>query len=326
MCIRSFLCAISILALLVTNLEAQDRSRTARIGLLVAGSELSSRDFLEGLRQGLKEQGLIEGQNIRLETRYANGQIDLLHSLAGELVGSGVDLIHVGGDQASSAAKRATHKIPIVAVTCDALAAGLVTNLSRPGENLTGVTCINSDLSGKRVELIKESIPSLARLGALLNPNDQRMVAELKEAEVTAKAASIAIQSLITMKSEDIEPALSKAVEGGMSGVLVIFDSMTFFNRLKLADLAIRHRLATIFNFRQFVDVGGLMSFGPNLRDMYRQSARHIQKLLRAEAAGEIVVPCVRNNRPRRVSRFGRCDWAAHARALLAAAPPNVRA
>jgi putative ABC transport system substrate-binding protein len=106
MCIRNFVLAISILGLLLTDLEAQDRSRTARIGLLVAGSELSSRDFLEGLRLGLKEQGLIEGKNIRLEARYANGRIDLLHSLAAELVSSGVDLIHVGGDQASSAASK----------------------------------------------------------------------------------------------------------------------------------------------------------------------------------------------------------------------------
>jgi ABC-type uncharacterized transport system substrate-binding protein len=114
------------------------------------------------------------------------------------------------------------------------------------------------------------------------------VVAELTEAEVAAKAASIGVQSLVAMKSEDIEPAFSRAIEGGMSGVLVIFDSMTFFNRAKLADVAIRNRIATIFNFRQFVDAGGLMSFGPNLRDMYRQSARHIQKILRAEAAGEI--------------------------------------
>jgi putative ABC transport system substrate-binding protein len=288
MCTQKLFLVVAVLGVLINNLEAQDRARTARIGLLVAGSESSSRDFLEGLRHGLQEQGLIEGKNIRLEARYASGRIDLLRSLAIEMASSGVDLIHVGGDQASSAAKQATDKTPIVAVTCDALAAGLVTNLRRPGENLTGVTCINSDLSGKRVELMKESVPSLARLGALLNPNDKRMVSELKEAELTAKAASISIQPLIATRTEDIELAFSKAAEENISGVIVIFDSMTFFYRAKLADLAIRNRVATIFNFRQFVDAGGLMSFGPNLRDMYRQSARHIQKILRGEAVGEI--------------------------------------
>ena len=285
---RILVLVFAIWAGATTDLEAQDGSKTARIGLLVAGSESSSRDYLEGLRQGLREQALVEGKNVQLEARYANGRADLLKSLAVELANSGIDLIHAGGDQAASAAKQATDKVPIVAVTCDALAAGLVANLRKPGGNLTGVTCINSDLSGKRVELLKETIPSLVRLGALLNPNDHRMAAELKEAERTARAISIAVHPLIAIKSEDIEVAFSKAAEGEMGGILVIFDSMTFFNRAKLADLAVRNRIATIFNFRQYADAGGLMSFGPNLRDMYRQSARHIQKILRGEAPGEI--------------------------------------
>ena len=232
------------------------------------------------------QHGLIEGRGVLVEVRYAAGQIDRLSSIAVELAKSGVDLIFTGGDQGAWAVKRATDKIPIVAVTCDALAAELVTNLARPDGNLTGVTCINSDLSGKRVELIKESIPSLSRLGAVLNPDDKRMAAELKEAERAAKASSIAIHPLVVTKPEDIEPAFSKAAAFG--GVVVVFDAMTFFHRAKLADIAIRNRVATIFNFRQYVDAGGLLSFGPNLRDMYRQSARHIQKILKGEAPGEI--------------------------------------
>jgi putative ABC transport system substrate-binding protein len=286
--IRLALLVIAVWGLSVTNLGAQDRSKTARIGALMSGSEGTSGDLLKGLRQGLTEQGLIEGKSVILEVRYAGGQIDRLHSIALDLIKSGVDLIFTGGDQGAWAAKRATDKVPIVSVTCDALAAELVTNLRRPGGNLTGVTCINSDLSGKRVELIKESIPSLSRLGVMLNPNDKRMAAELLEAERAAKVSSIAIHPLAVAKPEDMELAFSKAADDSVDGVVVVFDAMTFFHRVKLADLAIRNRVATIFNFRQYVEAGGLLSFGPNLRDMYRQSARHIQKILKGEAPGEI--------------------------------------
>jgi ABC-type uncharacterized transport system substrate-binding protein len=114
------------------------------------------------------------------------------------------------------------------------------------------------------------------------------MASEFREAERAAKTNSLAIHPLVVTKPQDIEPAFSKAAEGGMGGVVVVFDSMTFFHRGKLADIAIRNRIATIFNFRQYVEAGGLLSFGPNLRDMYRQSARHIQKILKGEAPGEI--------------------------------------
>jgi ABC-type uncharacterized transport system substrate-binding protein len=286
--IRLALPVITILGLSVTYLGAQDRPKIARIGVLMSGSEASSGVFLDGLRQGLREHGLIEGKGILLEVRYAAGQIDRLHPIALDLVKSGVDLIFTGGDQGAWAAKRATDKIPIVSVTCDALAAELVTNLRRPGGNLTGVTCINSELSGKRVELIKESIPSLSRIGVVLNPDDKRMVAEFREAERAAQTRSLSIHPLAVARPEDIETAFSKAAEGKIKGAVVVFDAMTFFHRAKLADLAIRNRVATVFNFRQYVEAGGLLSFGPSLRDMYRQSARHIQKILKGEGPGEI--------------------------------------
>jgi putative tryptophan/tyrosine transport system substrate-binding protein len=288
MSIRNAWLVIAFLGLSVVSLKAQDQSKTIRIGVLMSGSEASSGMFLEGLRQGLTEQGLIEGKSVRLEVRYAGGQIDQLDSLAVELATSGVDLIFTGGDQGAWAAKRASDKIPIVAVTCDALEAGLVTNLPRPGGNLTGVTCINSDLSGKRVELINASIPSLSHLGVILNPSDKRMTSELREVESAGKASSIDVKPLAVVSPEDLGPAFSKATIDGMSAVVVVFDAMTFFHRTKLAEIAIRNHVGTIFNFRQYVDAGGLMSYGPNLRDMYRQSARHIQKILKGEAPGEL--------------------------------------
>src|SRR5262245_43463077 len=183
MSIRKALLVAAICGLSALNLEAQSQElpKIPRIGLLIPGSEASSRVYFGGLQQGLNAHGLIEGKTIHLEVRYASGQIDRLGPLATELVTSGVDLIFTGGDQGAWAAKRSTKQLPIVAVTCDALASGLLTDLARPGGNFTGVTCINSDLSGKRVELMKETVPALLRLGAVFNPSDTRMAAELRE-------------------------------------------------------------------------------------------------------------------------------------------------
>jgi putative ABC transport system substrate-binding protein len=231
---------------------------------------------------------LIEGRQVILDIRYASGRLDQLDKIATELVAAGSRVIFAGGDQASSAAQRATATIPIIAVTCDALAAGLVSNLARPGGNLTGVTCINSDLSGKRVELLRETLPILSRVGVTLDPSDKRMMAEFAEAERAATAQRITIQKIEITKPEHIETGFAGASKDGLNGVIVVFDGMLFFHRAKLATVAINHHIPTIFNFRQFVDAGGLMSYGPNLRDMYRQSGRHFLKIIKGEVPAQI--------------------------------------
>ena len=285
--IRLLLLAVAICATFVAGSKAGERTKPARIGMLLPGSEASSA-YLKGLYQGLAEQGLLEGKNISLEIRYANGRIDQLPSLAAELAGSSVDLIFTSGDQAGKAAKQATSTIPIVAVTCDALAAGLVTNLRRPGENLTGVTCINADLDGKRVELIREVLPSISRLGVVFNPDDKRSVAELKEVELAARASSIALLPQAVLRPDDIGQAFSRAANSGVTGAIVVYDPTLYLHRRELADFAAGRRIATVFNFREFAEAGGLMSYGPNVQDMCRQSARLIKKALSGELAGEI--------------------------------------
>ena len=255
--------------------------------MLLPGSEASSA-YLKGLYQGLAEQGLVEGKNISLEIRYANGRIDQLPSLAAELAGSGVDLIFTSGDQAGKAAKQATSTIPIVAVTCDALAAGLVTNLRRPGENLTGVTCINADLDGKRVELIREVLPSISRLGVVLNPDDKRSVAELKEVERRRKQVRSHCCRRRSSGPMTSGRHFHRPPTSGVTGAIVVYDPILYLHRRELADFAAGRRIATVFNFREFVEAGGLMSYGPNVQDMCRQSARLIKKALSGELAGGI--------------------------------------
>jgi putative tryptophan/tyrosine transport system substrate-binding protein len=188
--IRLFLFVIVICGGFLASSHAEERSKPARIAMLLPGSEASS-GYLKGLYEGLAEQELIEGKNVSFEFYYANGRIDQLPTLAAALAGSGVDLIFASGDQAAKAAKQATERIPIVVVTCDALAAGLVTNLRRPGGNLTGVTCINADLDGKRVEFMSEIFPSISKLGVVLNSEEKRSVAELKEVELATRAGAI---------------------------------------------------------------------------------------------------------------------------------------
>ena len=269
-------------------IHAQQPAKAVRIGWLLTGSPESMESFTGAFRDALAQTGLIEGKGLVLDMRYAGGDPEKFDAIALELVRTSPDLIFTGGDQGAAAVRRATKTIPFVAVTCAALAAGLVGNLARPGENLTGVTCINADLAAKRVELLREVRPGLARLGVMLNLADRRMAAELAEVERAARASSIATRTLAVAAGWDIEPAFLDAAAAELSAVVVVFDTVTFTRRSGLADLARRHGMATIFNFREYVDAGGLMSYGPNLADMYRQSVRHVVKILKGEKAGDI--------------------------------------
>lgn len=276
-----------LLTLAIQGAVAQDASKTTQIGWLNGGSQASSQSYAGAFREGLARAGLVEGRNLIIDFRFANGQLDRLDALAIELVSLKPALIVAGGDQAISAVKRATRTIPIVGIACDALAAGLVSNLARPGENLTGVTCIDADLAGKRVELFREALPSLSKLGVMLNRADSRMEAELREIQRSV-GASVAVQPLDVRLPSAIGPAFEAAAISGLGGVAVVFDTMTFFDRKLLAEAALLHRIPTTFNFRQYVEAGGLMSYGPNLADMYRQSANHVAKVLKGERPGEI--------------------------------------
>ena len=283
--LRTLLAGI-VAALVAVTAQAQEQP--TRIGVVMSGSEATTKDFVAGLKQGLAEVGLTEGRKVILDIRYAHGRIDQLESIAADLVSSGSRILFTGGDQASSAAQRATKTVPIIAVTCDALAAGLVSNLAKPGGNLTGVTCINSDLSGKRVELLRETLPVTAKIGVTLDPSDRRMTAEFIEAERASAVHGIKTYKVEITKPEHIETGFAEASQNGLNGVIVVFDGMLFFHRAKLASVAIERRIPTIFNFRQFVEAGGLMSYGPNLREMYKQSARHFLKVVGVEAPGQI--------------------------------------
>jgi len=288
---RESLLALLALAIAPLVAAAQPVPTPPRIGVLLPGSGPAGGPLLDAMREGLRRRGYSETQGtIKYEYRFADGHLERLEPLAQELVRAKVDLIFAGGDQIISAAKRATSTVPIVMVACDAVAAGLVTNLARPGGNLTGVTCINSDLAAKRLEILRELLPGLARVGVILNPGDGRMRAELQETEKAGGRLQIAVRPVPLARLADFGPAFDAAVTERTQALVVAFDVLTFMNRGRLAEVATAHRLATIHNFSEYVDAGALLSYGPNLAAMWASATAHVEKILKGAKPGDLPI------------------------------------
>ncbi len=271
--------------------SAQSPSKPPRIGLLVAGGPGANSPLTLALKEGLRPLGYSEAQRtVVFELRNAEGHRERLRPLAEELVRARVDLIFAGGDQAIVAAQESTRTIPIVMVACDAMSAGLITNLARPGGNLTGVTCVNSDLAAKRLELLKEMLPNLARVGVLLNPDDRRMQVELSETEKAALVLKIAVRPIRLAVLADFGPALAAAVAARSEALVAAYSDLTIIHRRQLVDLAIAYRVPLIHNFREYVDAGGLISYGPSLAGMWRSAAGHVDKVLKGAKPGDLPI------------------------------------
>ncbi len=271
-------------------MHAQQPVKPPRIGVLLFGSDANS-PIVDAMLDGLRRRRYSEAlRTVSVEYRYAKGRTENLLPAARELVDAKVDLIFAGGDQAITAAKQATSSIPIVMVACDAVSAGLLSNLARPGGNLTGVTCINADLAAKRLQILKEIFPRLARVGVILNPTDLRMQAELSETEKAGRTLKIAIRPVPLARFEDFASSFANAAAARDQALVVTFDSVTYLHRQRLAELAIAHRLATIHNFREYVDAGALLSYGPNLADMWRDATAHVEKIFNGARPGDLPV------------------------------------
>jgi putative ABC transport system substrate-binding protein len=274
-----------VIALLPTSSPAQGQRR---VGMLLSGSEISSSTYVRQFQEGLSDLGYIPGKNVTLVVRYADGHMARLPELARELAREGIEVMFAGGDQGTVAAKNATQTIPIVMVACDALAAGLVSNFSKPEANLTGVTCVNSELAAKRFQLLSGLLPTAKSIGVVLNPDDARMRVELSRTGDAARVAGIAIRELPVRAVPDIANALKDA--SGTGAAVVVFDSFTFFHRRHFGETAVANRVATVFNFREYVEAGGLMSYGPNLGSMYRQSTVFIDRILKGARPADLPV------------------------------------
>ena len=273
------------------SLRAQQRGKLARVARLSPLTESAERPMIEGLRAGLRELGWIEGQNLTLELRFGDGQLDKLPALAKELAREDVDVIVTGSTPGALAAKRATRRIPVVFVTTgDPVAGGLVQSLGRPGGNLTGVTALGLELNAKRLELLKDAFPRTRRVVVLINP-DSSYTDEF-EASRNRTASSLGVE-LITVAARtagDLRKAFEEIDTLRPDALLVLTDVMFITEREQLVELAGAHKLPTIYPDRAFADAGGLMFYGAGLPDMYRHAAVYIDKILKGAKPGELPV------------------------------------
>ena len=265
------------------------QGKTAHIGYLSFRSGPSYLD--EAFRQGLRELGYFEGQNIAIEYRWGDFKPDRVSTLAVELVRLKVDMIiSTGGAVPATAAKRATQTIPIVFTAGDPVGAGLVARLDRPGGNLTGVSVLTIALNTKRLELLKEAVPSVSRVAVLANPANPAIRGVLKELEDAARALRVKLHVLEVRERQGIDDAFAAIARERAGALLVVSDPMFQSQRERIVDLAAKHRLPGIFEWRDFAEAGGLMSYATNLTDMYRRLAIYVDRILKGAKPGDLPV------------------------------------
>jgi putative ABC transport system substrate-binding protein len=271
--------------------RAQQPAKVPRIGFLTTVSPSTISDRVEAFRQGLRELGYVEGKNIVIEWRYAEGKADRVLGLAAELVRLKVDLIVTTGPSVTGSAKKATSTIPIVMEQDpDPVGNGFVASLARPGGNITGLATLAPELSGKRLELLKEIFPRLSRVavfGTSTNPGNAQA---LRETEVAAGAFGVMLQYLDVGDPKDIETAFRAATKGRADAVVALASPVFVSQRTQLADLAVKSRLPTIYDRREFVDDGGLMCYGTNFADLSRRAATYVDKILKGAKPADLPV------------------------------------
>jgi len=272
--------------------EAQQAGKVPRVGILSAGPLAPRLYRWEAFRQHLRDLGYTEGQNIALVFRAPEREGLPLDDVAAELVRAKVDVIVVQSVLAAQAAKRASGSIPIVmAGVSDPLRAGLIGSLARPGGNVTGVSMMSTELSGKRLQLLREIAPSVSRVGILWNPTNPVSVVAFRDSEVAAKTLGVRLLSLDVRQPQEMEPALRAAIEGQVGALLLVDDRIFVGLRAQIADFALKHRLPTIYgSTAAFAEAGGLAVYGPNDLEYYRHAATYVDKILKGAKPANLPV------------------------------------
>ena len=283
--ILSFLAALHVA-------DAQEATKVYRIGRLSAGPPIESDPSLEAFRQGLREFGYVEGQNLVIEHRYAEGRLEWLPALAAELVQLQVDVIVAGGTAAIRAAQYATRTIPIVmAVAYEPVGEGLVASLAQPGGNITGLSWLGAELPGKRLEILKETVPQLSRIAVLANPANPAYTPGMHNMTVAAKALALQLHVVEVRRADELDTAFATMTREGVDALLVLEDSLLLSGlRSRIAELAATHRLPAMYGWRYHVDAGGLMAYGPSQPDMFRRAATYVDKILKGAKPGDLPV------------------------------------
>jgi putative tryptophan/tyrosine transport system substrate-binding protein len=289
--VLSLILAATLAFVLAFAAEAQQQTKVPRIGFLFVGSSSFYAAWIDVFRQGLKELGYIEGKNITIDYRYAEGKADRLPALADELVGLKVDVIVSSSTPSVLAAKKATSTIPIVFVSIsDPVASGLVDSLARPGGNSTGLTIVAVELSGKRLELLKEAVPKVTRVAFLWEATNPAQASQWREAQAAAQALRLQLQSLEVRSSNDFDSAFEAALRE-RAQALVTTPSALFGAHLKrIVEFAAKNRLPAMYGNPQFVDAGGLMSYAPDYSAQYRRAATYVDKILKGAKPADLPV------------------------------------
>ena len=283
------LCAM--LSALSFPVGAQQPKKVPRIGYLAAVSSSADSRRLEAFRQGLRELGYVEKKNITIEYRYAEGKLDLLSDLAAELVRLKVDIIVTQSTLDAYAARQSTSTIPIVMTASgDAVGTGLVASLARPGGNITGLTSLSRELSGKRLELLKEAVRGLSRVAVLWNAANPDKARDVEETQVQARTLGLELQSLEIRGPNDFDGAFQTATRKRAGALLILADSLTITHQSRIVDLSAKSRLPAMHEQREFVEAGGLMAYGPSLLGLFRRIATYVDKILKGAKPADLPV------------------------------------
>ena len=291
---RAILIGTAVLLLGPVAVGAQEPQKVPRVGVLLPGSSPSASEAspnLDAFRRGLREHGYVEGRTIAIEYRFGEGRDDRLPGLAAELVGLNVDVIVTATGPAILAAKRATTTIPIVmAATGDPVGTGLVDSLARPGGNLTGMSTLDTELTGKRLELLKEAVSGLSHVGAVWSANDFGMEIAFARVAHAAELLGLRLRDMGIRDPADFPAVFDTAAGARLDAVIVLAQPFTQRHRAQIVELVARNRLPAMYTLRGFVDGGGLMSYGPIVAEMYRRAASHVDRILKGAKPSEMPI------------------------------------
>jgi putative tryptophan/tyrosine transport system substrate-binding protein len=314
---RQFLIAAGVLFAAPLTASAQPTKTQYRVGYLTTGHRSDVR-LQEAFLRGLSELGWVHGKNMAVESRWAEGKFERLPGLATELVGLQVDVIVVTTTQAALAAKNATRTIPIVTVVIsDPVATGLVTSLARPEGNITGLTFVSgAEMGGKLLELFRETVPQASRIATLWNPTNPMHPLLLRESESGARKLAVQLQPVAAGSLDALEGALATIARDRSDALLVMPDPLFFFSRRRLVDFAAKNSLPAMYGWREPVEEGGLMAYGPNMPDLFRRAATYVDKILHGAKPADLPI--------QRPTKFELVINLKTAKALGLTIPPSV--
>ena len=272
-------------------LAASAQSKTPRIGFMGNSTAALEANLVDAFREGLRELGYEEGRNIVIEYRWANGKYDHFPVLVAELIAAKVEVIVTAGTPAALAVKNATTTVPLVMVAVgDPVGTGLVPSLARPGGNLTGLSSVAPDLEGKRLQLLREVVPALSHVAMFINSLNPFHISSMEQARAAAQTMGIKLQLHDIRKSEDLDDAFAAIRKERPDALLILADRVFLHNRERIVDFANEQRLPNVNAYKELVEVGGLMSYGPSYEDMHKRAAIYVDKILKGAKPADLPI------------------------------------